>query len=154
METEFQQVVEAYTPLLYRLAYSYCLNRSDAEDVVQEVFLNYLQHEPRCDGPEQLRAWLTTATANKCKNLLSSGWRRKTQPLEDVHASPDHRDEVLEVRSAMEELPPKLRGVVHLFYFEGMPTRQIAEALHLTETAVRSRLYQARKQLKQILGGD
>ncbi len=154
MQVDFQQMVEACSPLLYRLAYSYCLNRADAEDVVQEVFLTYLQRQPECDGPEKLRAWLMTATANKCKNLLQSGWRRKTLPLEDVHASPDHRDEVLEVRSALAKLPPNLRGVVHLFYFEGMPARQIAEMLGLSETAVRSRLFQARKQLKSILGGD
>lgn len=154
MQNDFQQMVEAYMPSLYRLAYSYCLNRADAEDVVQEVFLSYLQHTPQCEKPEQLRAWLMTATANKCKNLLGSGWQKKTLPLEDVHASPDHRDEVLEVRAALAELPPNLRGAVHLFYLEGMPAKQIAKMLGLTETAVRSRLYQARKQLKKILGGD
>ena len=154
MEIEFQQMVEAYSPSLFRLAYSYCLNRSDAEDVVQEVFLSYLQHVPKCGSPEQLRAWLMTATANKCKNLLGSAWRKRTLPLEDVHASPDHRDEVLEVRTAMTKLPPDLRGVVHLFYFEGMSTKRIAEMLHLSETAVRSRLHKARRQLKELLGGD
>lgn len=154
MQTDFQQTVETLMPLLYRLAYSYCLNRSDAEDVVQEVLLSYLQHPPRCGSPEQLRAWLMTATANKCKNLLQSGWRQRTQPLEDVHASPDHRDEVLEVRAALSKLPPNLRGVVHLFYFEGIPTKEIAGMLGLTDTAVRSRLFQARKQLKKLLGGE
>lgn len=154
MQVVFQQMVEEYTPSLYRLAYSYCLNRSDAEDVVQEVFMSYLQRPPQCDGPARLRAWLMTATANKCKNLLSSGWRRRTLPLEDVHASPEHHDEVLEVRSALAKLPPNLRGVVHLYYFEGMPTKQIAETLGLSDTAVRSRLFQARKQLKNILGGE
>ena len=154
MQLEFQRIVEEFTPDLYWLAYSYCMNRSDAEDVVQEVFLTCLQRKPRCDGPEQLRAWLMTVTANKCKNLLKSGWRNRTLPLEDVHASPDHRDEVLEVRSAMAKLSPNLRGVVHLFYFEQMSTKQIAEALNLSETAVRSRLFQARKQLKTLLGGD
>ena len=141
-------------PLMYRLACTYCLNRADAEDVVQEVVLACLQNEPRCDRPEQLRAWLMTATANKCKNLLRSGWRKRTLPLEDVHASPDHRDEVIEVRAALAGLPPNLRGVVHLYYFEEMSVRQIAGLLQLSETAVRSRLFQARKKLKKLLGGD
>ncbi len=154
MHTEFQQVVEAHMPSMYRLAYSYLLNRADAEDVVQEVFVNYLQHPPDCGSPRQLRAWLMTVTANKCKNLLNSGWRKRTLPLEDVHASPDNRDEALEVRSALAELPPNLRGVVHLYYFEGMPIKQIAGQLGLSETAVRSRLFQARKKLKAILGGE
>ena len=154
MYIDLQQAVEAYMPSMYRLAYSYLLNRSDAEDVVQEVFCALLQHPPRCDGPGQLRAWLMTATANKCKNLLNSGWRRRTLPLEDVHACPDRRDEVLEVRAAIGALPPELRGVVHLFYFEGMPTREIAALLGLSDSAVRSRLHRARKQMKEILGGE
>ena len=70
MYIDFQQAVEAYMPSLYRLAYSYCLNRSDAEDVVQEVFMSYLQRPPQCDGPARLRAWLMTATANKCKTVF------------------------------------------------------------------------------------
>ena len=154
MQFEFQRIVEAYTPTLYWLAYSYCMNRSDAEDVVQEVFLKDLQHMPRCDGEKQLRAWLMTATSNKCKDLLNSGWRRKTLPLEDVHAHLDHLDEVLEVQDAMAKLPAHLRRVVHLYYFEAMPVKQIAETLHLSETAVHSRLHKARKQLKTLLGGD
>ncbi len=154
MQLEFQQIVEEYTPSLYFLAYSYCLNRSDAEDVVQEVFLKYLQHKPRCAEKKQLHAWLMTATANKCKDLLNSGWRRKTLPLEDVHAHLDHLDEVLEVQAAMENLPSHLRGVVHLYYFEAMPVKQIAAILHLSETAVHSRLHKARKLLRELLGGD
>ena len=154
MQIQFQQVAEDYGASLYRLAYGYCLNRADAEDVVQEVFLSYLQHTPVCDSPQKLRAWLMTTTANKCKNLLRSGWRKRTLPLEDVHAPPDHRDEVIEVRSALAKLPPNLRGAVHLFYYEQLPTREIAELLNLSETAVRSRLFQARKKLRTLLGGD
>lgn len=71
---EFQQIVEEYAPSMYRLAYSYCLNRADAEDMVQEVFLKYLQRMPQCDQPEKLHAWLMTVTTNTCKNLLNSSW--------------------------------------------------------------------------------
>ena len=154
MQIEFQQVVEAYAPSLYRLAYSYCGNRSDAQDAVQEVFLKYLQHPPVCDGPDRLRAWLMTTTANKCKDLLRSANRRRTAPLADAPAPPDNADEVLDVRAAVLKLPPGLRGVVYLFYYEQLPTRQIAQILNLSETAVRSRLHTARKQLKDLLGGE
>ena len=154
MQVDYRQMVADYAPAMYRLAYHYCLNRADAEDVVQEVFLSYLEHPPACDGPRQLRAWLMTAIANKCKNLLSSGWRRKTLPLEDSYALPDRLHEVLEVQTALAQLPPKLRGVVHLYYFEGQSVKQIAEAMLLSETAVHSRLHRARKQLGKLLGGD
>ena len=154
LQIDFQEMVEEYTPSLYRLAYSYCLNRFDAEDVVQEVFLRYLQHKPQCAGPGQLRSWLMTTTANRCKDLLNSGWRQKNLPLEDVHASIDHLDEKIDMESAMAKLSSNLRGVVHLFYFEGMSVNQIAELLHLSRSAVLSRLFKARKQLQKLLGGD
>ena len=158
IQVDYERLVEDYAPAMYRLAYNYGLNRADAEDAVQQVFLKYLERPPDCAGPGQLRAWLMTATANKCKNLLSSGWRRKTLSLEDVYASPDHFDEILEVRAALAKLPPHLRGVVNLFYFEQMPVKQIAETLHLTETAVHSRLhktvplYSQRTCLRRPLG--
>ena len=154
IQVDYQRLVAEYAPSMFRLAYNYCMNRADAEDVVQEVFLKYLERPPDCAGPGQLRAWLMTATANKCKNLLSSGWRRKTLPLEEGYASPDHLDEVLEVRAALAKLPPKLREAVNLFYFEQMSVRQIAGMLHISENAVHSRLFKARKQLKKHLGGD
>ena len=154
MEIEFQQVVEDHFSAMYRLAYSYCANRPDAEDAVQEVLIKYLQQPPRCEGPGQLRAWLMTATANKCKDLLRSRRRRNTQPLAEacVHAGPN--DDAMDVRDAVLRLPTGQRGVVYLFYYEDMTTKQIAKTLHLSETAVRSRLFQARKTLNTLLGGD
>ena len=154
MKTNFQQVVEAHASSMYRLAYSYCANRPDAEDAVQEVLIKYLQDPPRCEGTDQLRAWLMTATANKCKDLLRSRRRRKTQPLAEARANTDVDDDALDVRAAVMQLPPGQRSVVYLFYYEDMTTKQIAKTLHLSETAVRSRLFQARKTLKTLLGGD
>ena len=154
MDTDFQQVVNTYADGMYRLAYSFCANRADAEDVVQEVLIKYLQRPPCCNGPEQLRAWLMKATANKCRDLLRSGWHRKTQPLAQPCAPPEADDAALDVRAALMQLPPGQRGAVYLYYYEQFTTRQIAETLHLSETAVRSRLFQARKTLKKLLGGD
>ena len=154
MHIDFQQMVEAYSPPLFRLAFSYCGNRADAQDVVQEVFLKYLQSPPRCDSPEQLRGWLMTVTANKCKDLLRSAHRRRSAPLEDVTASPGISDEVYDVRASLEKLSPKLRSAVYLYYYEQLPTKRIAKALGLTDAAVRARLYQARKELKTLLGGE
>ena len=138
---------------MYRLAYNYCFNQSDAEDVVQEVFLKLLEYEPQFESQKQLRAWLMTTTANKCKNLLNSGWWKKTLPLVDTFVSTDDQNEAIEVQFALVKLSPKLHSVVHLFYYEQMSIKQIADMLNISETAVLSRLFQARKQLKKHLGG-
>lgn len=154
MEIEFQKVVELFAEPLYRLAYSYCGSHADAEDVVQEVFLKYLRNPPACENEQKLQAWLMTVTANKCKDLLRASWRQ-SQPLDAADAqAPPPNVERLDVQAAFARLAPMYRGVVYLFYYEDRSTKEIAQLLHLSQSAVRSRLFQARAQLKKLLGDD
>ena len=95
-----------------------------------------------------------TVTANKCKDLLRSAHRRRSVPLAEAPAPPGDPDEVYEVRAALEKLAPKQRSAVYLHYYEQLPTREIARAMGLSDAAVRSRLQQARKRLKELLGGE
>ena len=152
MDLEFQKAVELFTPSLYRLAYSYCGSYADAEDVVQEVFLKYLQKPPSCDSEQKLRAWLMTVTVNKCKDLLRT--RRRQNPPEPEPVAAVSNDDKLDIHSALQKLSPTNRIVVYLYYYEELSTQEIAQTLHLTGSAVRSRLYQARKQLKGLLGDE
>lgn len=157
MGLEFEQLVRELSPSLFRLALSYTGSREDAEDAVQEVFLKYLRGGRRFDSPEEARRYLMTATANQCRDLLKSAARRRNRALEEAErcaapaADPDTR---LEVQRALQALDPKYRGVVYLFYYEDYPVKRIAQCLGLTQTTVRTRLDRARKQLKQLLGGE
>ena len=107
---------------------------------------------------ERLRAWLIRVTVNECKSLWRSLWRQRvelrdirdgdTPPFEEpAFAEPAHEA----LCAALGDLPEKCRIVVHLFYFEDMGTRQIAEVLGIKEPTVRTRLVRARKLLKQSL---
>lgn len=107
---------------------------------------------------ERLRAWLIRVTVNECKNLWRSLWRQRvelrdirdgdTPPFEEpAFAEPAHEA----LYAALGDLPEKCRIVVHLFYFEDMGTREIAEVLGIKEPTVRTRLVRARKLLKQSL---
>lgn len=156
MDTTFQQTVERYGAVLYRLAFSYCGNRPDAEDAVQEAFVKYLRCTKSFDSEEHLLNWLMLVTANQCRDLLRSPWRRRRREVDTLPelAAPEvNTDEMLAVRQAIEALPSGYRGVVYLYYYEDYPVSRIAAALGLSETAVRSRLFRARKQLKELLGG-
>jgi len=154
MNKDFHQVVDTYAASLYRLACSYCGSHADAEDVVQEVFLKYLQTAPEFPTEQQLRAWLMRVTVNKCKDLLRSPWRQNREPLSDAEAAttPDDPNDV--VQAALLRLSPGNQAVIYLYYYEEMSTKEIGEILKLSETAVRSRLFQARRHLKKLLGGD
>ena len=107
---------------------------------------------------ERLRAWLIRVTVNECKSLWRSLWRQRVE-LRDIRdgdtpsfeepafAEPAHEA----LYAALGDLPEKCRIVVHLFYFEDMGTREIAEVLGIKEPTVRTRLVRARKLLKQSL---
>ena len=157
MDFEFEQAAAELGPSLFRLAVSFCGSREDAEDAVQEVFLKYLRSGKRFSDPDELRRYLTTATANQCRDLLKSAARRRNRGLEETDrpaASQEDPDARLDVRQALLRLPPRYRGVVYLFYYEDCSVREIADRLSLSETAVRTRLDRARKQLRVLLGGE
>ena len=155
MDLEFQTMVERYAASLYRLAFSYLCNRQDAEDVLQEVFLKFLRHRPVFSAEEQRRAWLMTVTANQCRDLLRSPWRRRMGELNEAQSlSAPEPESYPEVAAALAQLPAKDRAAVYLFYYEELPAKEIAAVLHMTDSAVRTRLSRARGKLKDLLGGD
>ena len=107
---------------------------------------------------ERLRAWLIRVTVNECKSLWRSLWRQRVElrEIRDGDAPPFEESAFAEpaheaLYAALGTLPEKCRIVVHLFYFEDMGTRQIAEVLGIKEPTVRTRLVRARKLLKQSL---
>lgn len=153
METDCQQMVREYTPRLYRLAFSYCRNQADAEDIVQEVFLKYLRAAPAFPTEEQRRAWLLKVTANACRDLLRSPWRRRFCSLEDVEEPAVWMEEESQLLSAVLGLGARYRAVVHLYYYEDYSVAQIARTLGISESAVRMRLMRARQKLKTELEG-
>lgn len=133
---------------VFRLAYSYLGNRADAEDVCQTVFLK-LAEKPVSLLPGKEKSWLLTCAANASKNLHRSFWRRNVTPLEeDV---PFDQDRHREIHEAVMALPPNYRIVVHLYYFEGYDQGEIANILHLSRTAVQTRMQRARAMLRKEL---
>lgn len=153
MEADCQQVAQRYTATLYRLAFSYCRNREDAEDIVQEVFLRYLKQKNEFPDEQKRKSWLLKVTANACKDLLRAPWRCRCCSLEEAMEPAVLMQEESELLSAVLGLPAKYRGVVHLYYYEDQTVAEIAAVLNLSESAVRMRLMRARQKLREELGG-
>ena len=153
MEMDCQQVVQGYTTALYRLAFSYCRNRADAEDIVQEVFLKYLRQHPDFPDEAHLPAWLLRVTANACKDLLRSPWRCRCCSLEEAAEPTVLMQDESALLAAVLGLPAKYRGVVHLYYYEDYSVGEIAAILGISQSAVRMRLLRARQALKEELRG-
>lgn len=135
---------------LYRTALAILGDPSEAQDAVQEAFLAFLEKAPQ--NLEIPGAWLMRVLVNGCKSRLRLRWRRPTVPLwEELPApSPEEREELEELYA----LPPQDRAVIHLHYYEGYSTQEIAQLLHCRPGTVRSRLSRARERLRRLLGGD
>lgn len=148
--SEATRLYELYAQDVFRLALSYLRNRQDAEDICQTVFLRLLHSNTRLICGKE-KAWLLTCTANACKNLLASFWRKNTQELDDSISFEDGAGQ--ELWTALGALPPKHRACIHLYYYEGYSQNEIAEILNISRTAVQSRMSRAREQLKKELIG-
>lgn len=141
---DIQEPFQAYKDDVYRLSLSYTKSRADAEDVCQTVFLK-LMEQPKL--PENIKAWLMQVTANQCRNLLKSSWWRKSEALDDTLAAAVPED-LGDIYQAVMGLAPKYRVVIYLHYYEQYSTKEIAELLHISQTAVTTRLSRAREMLK------
>jgi RNA polymerase sigma-70 factor (ECF subfamily) len=139
------QLYETHKQMVYRLALNYLKSIPDAEDVCQGVFLRLLEqrHPPQ---PGKEKAWLAAVTVNLCKDTLRRAKRRQTQPLTDC--IPLETPEQSEIFQAVMDLNETERTAIYLHYYEGYSTREIAQILHITQTAVTTRLARARKRLK------
>ncbi len=144
-----KEIVEHYKNTVFRIAYAYCRNRSDAEDVFQEVFLRYFRKTPSFTDTSHEKAWFIRVTVNCCKKLFFSSWYKKTVPLdEDICFETKEQSELY---YAVMDLPLKYRIAIHLYYYENYRIKQIAELTNQKETAVATQLQRARQLLRSKL---
>lgn len=151
-EETYVEVVEAYSDLLFRIAYQNMLNTADSEDVVQDVLCKLLRHRGGFEDREHLKAWLIRVTVNQCKDYHRFLSRRREVPMESIEeydATAEENDS--EVFALVEELPKEDRNVIYLYYFEGYSIREIAEILKKNQNTVNSKLRRARQKLEKIL---
>ena len=150
---EQNAVIARNQATVYRLALSQMKNRHDADDVFQEVFYRYLRKKPVFVSAEHEKHWFIRVTLNCARSTLSSFWFRNTGALpEDLPGDfDDRRVDPGDLKAALEKLDKRYRAVLHLYYYEDMPAKEIAAALSLKESNVRMLLTRARRALKEIL---
>lgn len=164
----FTTLFSRYKDYVYRIALLLVRNSSDAEEVVQETFLDVLKALPRyrVDGPARFETWLYRVTVNRCRMRLrrsrppSADWDALAERL--VSAEPYHNPETAarrgEVRRALwqavDHLPDHHRLVILLRYLYDLPYKEIAQVLEISEGTVKSRLHTAHQRLRERLAAD
>ena len=135
---------------LYRAALAILGDAQEAEDAVQDAFVAFLEKAPpELERPE---AWLLRVLVNGCKSRLRLAWRRRETGLPETLPAPgpEEREELEELFA----LPPEDRAAIHLYYYEGYSTGEIAALTGQRPGTVRSRLARARSRLKRLLEGE
>jgi RNA polymerase sigma-70 factor, ECF subfamily len=163
-QVAYTQLYERFAAGTYRLCYSLVLNRQDAEDVVQEVFVYAFKSLHRFDANRaSFKTWLYTITVSRCRNT----YRRKRLPQVDITqvfrldmvvprselpevtmVQKDVQDELL---AALAQLSPQLREAIVLRYGHGLIYREIAEVMDCPAKTAESRVRLAHNRLRSLL---
>lgn len=138
--------------MVLRLAIARTGDKHHADDVVQEVFYRFFKKDREFHSEEHLKAWLIKVTVNCSKNVFLDAFFKNTSELTEDIVFNDPEDSG--VYFAVMSLPAKYRTVIHLFYYEDMPVKDIAKLLNTKETTVKSQLHRAREMLKEKLKED
>lgn len=150
LKEEAAFLLDTYGNRILRLAYSYLHNEQDAEEVLQDTLLKYLQAAPAFESDEHQKAWLLRVAANFSKNRITYNKIRRTDELDETLIA-EEREDLSFVWEAIKQLPEKYREVIHLYYYEGYSTVDIARILGRKESTIRSDLRRGREQLKITL---
>ena len=137
-----------------------CLHLKDvqlAEDAAQETFLKAYRHLGSFRGDCSEKTWLTGIAINVCRDFLRTAWLRRVDRSVDISLLPEcaqaeeFRDST--VLTQVMQLPPKLREVILLRFYQEMSLKETADALHIGISTVKTRLKKAgdilRRQLKE-----
>ncbi|MEG0048532.1 MAG: sigma-70 family RNA polymerase sigma factor [Clostridia bacterium] len=153
----FCHLVEQYQLALLHTCCIYLRDRALAEDAVQETFLKAYQAIGNFRGECSEKTWLMRIAMNTCHDMKRSGWFRYM----DRHITPDLLPEPqtvsveagVEIVTEITKLPPKLREVILLYYYQNMNVYEIAEALGIDHSSVSNRMKRAKDQLRIAMKG-
>ena len=154
-DADFEAFYERHWKYVYRLCFTYMKSEADAEDCTEDVFVKVLTGEYAFSDETHQRKWLAVTAINLCKDRLKSYARRNVGSIDDdmmpepeVPAAEDQTD----VLEAVMALPPKLKDVIWLYYYEGYPTEEVARLLGRPPSTVRNQMRDARNLLRSTLG--
>ena len=155
----FEELYRQHSTRLFNLAWRMCGTRADAEDLLQEIFLQAHRKLPEFRGDSAVGTWLYRLAMNRCLDHLKSRQTRasdRTSPLdEQVMSGPrlatDGGIKRLDLERAIARLPEGARAAFVLHDVEGFQHQEIAEILGISEGTSKSQVHKARLRLRALL---
>lgn len=165
-EGSYRLLVERYQSLVYTIALRMVRDRTEAEDLAQDVFLKAYRTLGDFREEASFKTWICKIATNRCID-----WKRKhgvrqerTAQVEEAAWIPDtsverpeqalvRRETQAEVRKLIDEMPEKYRTILILYHFQNMSYQDIAEDQQISPRTVETRLYRAKQMMRTALRG-
>ncbi|MEE1055793.1 MAG: RNA polymerase sigma factor [Acutalibacteraceae bacterium] len=131
----------------YSIAMSMLKNEKDCEDVVQDTILTAYSKLSSLKNDEYFKTWFIRILINKCKHMLHN--RKRSVVISEIsEESVDISDVHTEIKLALENLKPKIRIVMVMYYIEDFSIKEIHSVLKIPEGTVKSRLSKGRQLMR------
>ncbi|RFS20558.1 sigma-70 family RNA polymerase sigma factor [Chitinophaga silvatica] len=153
----FRELYNAYSGAMYNICLRMTNNVSDAEDTLQEAFIQVHRNIHKLENAGSVSAWIKRIVVNHCLNTL----RKKKVYFEDPEVVEVEVEQGLDeehfswtvaaVRSAIDTLPHGYRTVLNLYLFEEYSHREISEMLGISESTTKTQYMRAKEKVRQIV---
>ncbi len=157
-------MVRAHQEPLFRLAYLFLGDKTEAEDVTHDAFIQAYLNLEQFEAERPLRPWLLSIAANLARNrrrsirryraALQRLWRGKPAIIAERPTETTIQTEAHHLWQAVQQLRPKAQEIIYLRYFLELPEAETAAALKIAPGTAKSRLHRALKHLRAVIEAD
>ncbi len=154
IQMSLTEAFERYSDMLYRIALTHTVNREDAEDACQDVFIRYSQANKHFKDTEHIKAWLIRVCINRCHDISRHGKIRSHLDIDDIReviADDTKAEEYIHLTDTIAQLPDKYKDIIILHYYEGYSIEEVSKLLNISLSAAKMRLMRAREITKDKL---
>lgn len=151
MRYKFEEIVDKYYKDVYRFIFMMVKNKDDADDITQETFLKVRRHLWKFRGNSSILTWIYRIATNEVKRSFAENNRRlKVTKLTNAEENSSYDD----LKDAMEKLDRESYEILFLKYFKNMSEKEIAFIVSIPLGTVKSRLFNAKKKLREIIKNE
>jgi len=171
----FREIIQTYKRVVYNHAYTYLRNQQDAEDATQEIFINTFNNIKNFRGDSKISTWIYRITVNVCKNKLKQLQRQRAPIIDEVYPGDEEENKQLEIKDKEEKKPDSIvitnekrnmifkriselsndqRDILIMRDINALSYEEIAKTMKLSVSAVKSKLFRARDNLRDKFKKD
>ena len=145
-----EKLVERWQERLWKYAYRLTCDNQAAWDVTQQSWIGIIKGLRKLNDPANFKPWAYRITTNKAANWIKKKCKERKLSIDDIDQPPQSVDKEIGIKELLKKLDIKKRVVLEMYYFEELSVSQISTALKIPKGTVKSRLANARKELKVL----